>query len=218
MNQRVVVAFLRALLPTTVTAFVVAIGMHVSQAARFQADRPPHLAAAVLAGLYLLWMLVEGRITVRNPSQAAAENSTLLPYALSRAGVGVSAVLWPLRWDRLSAWMTLPIVVFVSAVALRLVAIRTLGRFYSHHVVRYSDHSIVTTGPYRFVRHPAYTGMLLANAGFVAFFGNPLSVLLLVVLCAVVVWRILVEERVLSNIPGYSAYSRGRARLVPGVW
>jgi protein-S-isoprenylcysteine O-methyltransferase Ste14 len=213
MNQRVVVACLRALLPTTVAAFVVAIGMHVSQAVQ-----PPHAAAAVLAALYLLWMLLEGRITVRNPSQAPAENHTLLPYALTRAGVGVSAVLWPLRWDRLSAWMTVPIVLFGCAVALRLVAIRTLGRFYSHHVVRYSDHSVVSTGPYRVVRHPAYTGMLLANAGFVAFFVNPLSVLLLVLLCGVVVWRIAVEERVLMSVPGYLAYSSGRARLVPGVW
>ncbi|MEV1287418.1 isoprenylcysteine carboxylmethyltransferase family protein [Micromonospora sp. NPDC049679] len=213
MNQRAVVACLRALLPTTVAAFLVAIGIHLSRA-----SRPPHVVAAVLAALYLLWMLLEARITVSNPSQAAAENNTLLPYALSRAGVGVSAVLWPLRWDRLSAWMAVPVVLFAGAVALRLVAIRTLGRFYSHHVVRYSDHLIVTTGPYAMVRHPAYSGMLLANAGFVAFFPNPLSVLLLVVLCAVVVWRISVEERVLLTVPGYPAYASGRARLVPGLW
>jgi protein-S-isoprenylcysteine O-methyltransferase Ste14 len=213
MNQRLVVACLRALLPVTVAAFVVAIGVHVARA-----DRPPHLVAALLCGGYLLWILAEARITVRNPAEASAENGTLLPYALSRAGTGVSAALWPLRWDRLSAWMAVPIALFVGAVALRLVAIRTLGRFYSHHVVRYSDHSIVSTGPYRFVRHPAYTGMLLANAGFVAFFVNPLSVLLLAALCAVVIWRIGVEERVLLGVPGYRDYSRGRSRLLPGVW
>lgn len=213
MNQRLVVAGLRALLPVTVAAFVVAIGVHAAQA-----DRPPHLVAALLCAGYLLWILAESRITVRNPSEASAENGTLLPYALSRAGVGVSAALWPLRWDRLSPWMAVPIALFAGAVALRLVAIRTLGRFYSHHVVRYSDHTIVSTGPYRFVRHPAYTGMLLANAGFVAYFANPLSVLLLAVLCAVVIWRIGVEERVLLGVPGYRDYSSGRARLLPGVW
>ncbi|GIE89695.1 methyltransferase family protein [Actinoplanes regularis] len=213
MNQRVVVAGLRALLPTTVALFVVAIVAHAAQA-----NRPPHLVAALLCGVYLLWILVEARITVRHPAQESAENNTLLPYALTRAGVGVSAALWPLRWDRLSVWMAVPIALFIGAVTLRLVAIRTLGRFYSHHVVRYSDHSIVTTGPYRLVRHPAYTGMLLANAGFVAFFVNPLSAVLLVALCAVVIWRIGVEERVLLDVPGYGTYSRGRARLLPGVW
>ncbi|MFE4518173.1 methyltransferase family protein, partial [Kitasatospora sp. NPDC056783] len=121
-------------------------------------------------------------------------------------------------WDRWSPWLAVPIVVSAGAVALRLVAIRTLGRFYSHHVVRYSDHSIVSTGPYRYMRHPAYTGMLLANAGFVAFFLNPLSVLLFCSLCACVTWRILVEERVLWVVPGYPDYANGRARLIPGVW
>lgn len=213
MNQRVVVLCLRALLPVGVGAFVVAIGLLLSEG-----GRSPHLVAAVFAFAYLLWILAEARITVRQPSQTAAENSTLLPYALSRTGTAMAAVLWPLPWDRWSPWLIVPIAVSAGAVALRLVAIRTLGRFYSHHVVRYSDHTIVRTGPYRYVRHPAYTGMLLANAGFVAFFLNPLSVVLFVVLCACVTWRILVEEQVLWVVPGYPDYASGRARLIPGVW
>jgi protein-S-isoprenylcysteine O-methyltransferase Ste14 len=212
-NQRVVVRFLRALLPLTVATFAVATGIHLTRA-----GQPPHLVAALLCAGYLLWMLAEARITVRHPAETSAENHTLLPYALARAGTGISAVLWPLRWDRLSPWLAVPIALFLAGVAMRLVAIRTLGRFYSHHVVRYSDHTIVTTGPYRFVRHPAYTGMLLAHVGFVAYFINPLSVLLLVTLGAVLVWRIGVEEQVLLDVPGYRGYAGGRARLLPGVW
>ncbi|MFJ5921031.1 methyltransferase family protein [Kitasatospora sp. NPDC092948] len=213
MNQRAVVLCLRALLPVASAAIVVAIVLLLT------ADGPaPHLVAALFASAYLLWILAEARISVRHPSQSAAENSTLLPYALSRAGTAMAAVLWPLPWDRWSPWLIAPIAVSAGAVALRLVAIRTLGRFYSHHVVRYSDHSIVSTGPYRFARHPAYTGMLLANAGFVAFFLNPLSVLMFVALCTCVIWRILVEERVLWVVPGYPDYASGRARLIPGVW
>jgi protein-S-isoprenylcysteine O-methyltransferase Ste14 len=213
MNQRLVVQSLRALLPLTAAVFAVAIT--VMAAAH---DRPPHAAAAALATAYLAWLLAEARITVRHPTQSAAENSTLLPYALSRVGTAIAAVVWPLPWHHWSPWMAAPIALFAAAVALRLVAIRTLGRFYSHHVVRYEDHSVVSTGPYAHVRHPAYTGMLLANAGFVAFFLNPLSVLGLCALCATVTWRIRVEERVLGTVPGYRDYARGRARLLPGVW
>ncbi len=213
MNQRVVVLCLRALLPVAVSAFVVAIGLLL-----FEGGGSPHLVAAVFAFTYLLWILTEARISVRHPSQKAAENNTLLPYALSRTGTAVAAVLWPLPWDRWSMWLIVPIAVSAGAVALRLVAIRTLGRFYSHHVVRYSDHTIVSTGPYRYMRHPAYTGMLLANAGFVAFFLNPLSVVLFLALCGCVTWRILVEEQVLWAVPGYPDYASGRARLIPGVW
>ncbi|MGW7048445.1 methyltransferase family protein [Streptomyces avermitilis] len=213
MNQRLVVLALRALLPVTCAVFVTAIGLLLTDR-----SSTPRVAGALFAGLYVLWVLAEARITVRHPSQSAAENSTLLPYALARAGTGMSAVLWPLPWQGWSAWLIVPVVVFTAAVALRLLAIRTLGRFYSHHVVRYSDHSVVTHGPYRYVRHPAYTGMLLANAAFVTFFLNPLSVLFLLALCAVVTWRVLVEERVLWEVPGYAGYAGGRARLLPGVW
>ncbi|CAL9647900.1 hypothetical protein SUDANB146_06511 (plasmid) [Streptomyces sp. enrichment culture] len=73
-------------------------------------------------------------------------------------------------------------------------------------------------GLYRFVRHPAYTGMLLANLGFTAYFLNPFSVVALVLLFGAVVRRILVEERVLWTVPEYPAYATGRARLLPRVW
>ncbi|MFI7601241.1 methyltransferase family protein [Actinoplanes sp. NPDC049681] len=213
MTQRLTVACLRVLLPAAVAAFVIGISGHLRWP-----DEPVHLAAAAMGGGYLLWLVGEARITVRHPDELAAENHTLLPYALARIGTGVSAILWPLHREHLSPWLAVLAVAFVAAVVLRLVAIRTLGRFYSHHVVRYRDHAIVTSGPYRFARHPAYTGMLLANAAFVAFFGNPLSLLFLIALSGVIVWRIRVEERVLFTVPGYPVYADGRARLVPGVW
>jgi protein-S-isoprenylcysteine O-methyltransferase Ste14 len=60
--------------------------------------------------------------------------------------------------------------------------------------------------------------MLLSHLGLVGFFANVASVGLLAVLIAAVVWRIRVEERVLWDVPGYPAYARHRARLLPGVW
>ncbi|GLZ29813.1 protein-S-isoprenylcysteine methyltransferase [Lentzea sp. NBRC 105346] len=191
--------------------FVVAVG-----ACAIGLLRQANPLAVLVIGAYLLWLFAEARITVRTPTESAAEERTLAPYAAVRVATCAAAVLGPVpQWH---AWQLVPALVFALGVLLRLRAIAVLGRFYSHHVVRHQDHEIVTTGPYRFVCHPAYTGMLLAHLGFVALFANPVSVVLVVALAAVLVWRIRVEEHVLLAVPGYPAYAEGRARLIPGVW
>jgi protein-S-isoprenylcysteine O-methyltransferase Ste14 len=181
-------------------------------------DEPLHVVSAALVAGYLAWLLAEVPVTFRRSATPPAESRTLLAYALARLGLAVSGAVVAPPWTAWSAWLAVPAVVFVGGIAFRQVAIRTLGRFYSHHVVRQREHAVVANGLYRFVRHPAYTGMLTANAGYVAFFLNPLSAGFLALLTAAVVWRIRVEERVLASVPGYAGYAEGRARLCPGVW
>ena len=80
--------------------------------------------------------------------------------------------------------------------------------------------SVVTTGPYKIVRHPMYAGALLM------FFGTPLALasywglLVSLFLTAVIIARLLYEERYLaSHLSGYAEYAAGvRWRLVPGIW
>lgn len=78
---------------------------------------------------------------------------------------------------------------------------------------------IVSKGPYRFVRHPAYAGeltMILACCVAQVSLG---SMAPLVVALPLIVLRIYVEERVLLASPGYQGYAeRVRWRLVPGLW
>ncbi|HRE17941.1 MAG TPA: isoprenylcysteine carboxylmethyltransferase family protein, partial [Rhodocyclaceae bacterium] len=82
-----------------------------------------------------------------------------------------------------------------------------------------SGHKIVNTGPYRFMRHPAYTGMLVSHFGFILFFYNHIALALLIVFfIPTVVARILVEEKMLFEIEGYKEFAQGRARLLPFVW
>jgi protein-S-isoprenylcysteine O-methyltransferase Ste14 len=205
-------AFPPVLFGVVVVIFTVALYRQIT---RF--DEPPNPLAAAFTLGYLAWLLAEVPVTFRRASHPVAEGRTIVGYGLARVGTAVAALLGPLPWTGWSAWMALPALVFVGGILLRLVAARTLGRFYSHHVVRRPDHSVVTTGPYRLVRHPAYTGMLLAHVGFVGFFANPVSIAVLLLLIGAVGWRIRVEERVLWTVPGYPAYARGRARLLPGV-
>ncbi len=169
----------------------------------------------MIAG-YLVWLLMESPVTFRR-AVAVRDTRTLVPYALARIATVAPATLVESTMDQ-PLIQAVGATLFVGGIALRELAIRTLGRLYSHHVALRTEHPIVTGGPYRLIRHPAYAGMLLANIGFVAYFLNPASAAGMVALTVAVLWRIRVEEKVLWQLPVYRSYATGRARLIPGVW
>jgi protein-S-isoprenylcysteine O-methyltransferase Ste14 len=101
----------------------------------------------------------------------------------------------------------------------RASAVIELGQFYSHRVQVTGTHQVVQTGPYRWIRHPAYSGMSVAHLGLVLVFFNWLSlVLLLAALLPALAIRILVEERALAKLPGYVEFCASRARILPYIW
>jgi protein-S-isoprenylcysteine O-methyltransferase Ste14 len=82
------------------------------------------------------------------------------------------------------------------------------------------DQRVVTTGPYRFVRHPMYAGALLLIVGVPLALGSLWGLWVCVPVIAVIVWRLLDEEKYLrEHLAGYTAYCQAtRFRLVPGVF
>jgi protein-S-isoprenylcysteine O-methyltransferase Ste14 len=109
----------------------------------------------------------------------------------------------------------------VAGLVLRGWAIKTLGDYFTFTVIVSQDQPVIKAGPYRVLRHPGYTGILLACAGlglasanWVGFAGA-LLVPLAFLLC-----RIHLEERALSTTLGerYRSYAAGHKRLVPLVW
>jgi protein-S-isoprenylcysteine O-methyltransferase Ste14 len=105
--------------------------------------------------------------------------------------------------------------------ALRVWAVRTLGRFFRVEIGVDTDQTVVDTGPYSRLRHPSYTGLLLFYLGLGVSLDSYLSVAAAVLLpLAAVVNRIGHEERMLGRELGeaYRAYSSRTARLIPGVW
>lgn len=78
----------------------------------------------------------------------------------------------------------------------------------------------MSTGPYRRVRHPMYSGILLVTAGAGVALGSYAAQLFFLPLCALFMVRLVAEERLLAEeLAGYSDYMRAtRHRLVPGVW
>lgn len=181
---------------------------------------PWQRVAAVLAGLHLVWLLVETRTTVRSSqsTETATDRGTIYVYATARAAAVATACLLAPDDRTVHPWTAALPMVFAAAVGLRLWSIRTLGRFYSHRVRVLGDHQVVRSGPYRWVRHPAYLGMALAHLVFVLFFLNTYSAAALMVLLPTLAVRILVEERTLLTLPGYPDYAATRRRVVPWLW
>ncbi|HXQ18858.1 MAG TPA: isoprenylcysteine carboxylmethyltransferase family protein [Acidimicrobiales bacterium] len=106
-------------------------------------------------------------------------------------------------------------------VALRLWAVHTLGRFFQLVLVVQSEHRVVTQGPYRVIRHPAYAGPVLGCLGIGLALDHWVSLVLCVVLPAsAFIHRILVEEQMLVDGlgPEYERYRQRTKRLIPYVW
>ena len=170
---------------------------------------------------YILWLVVESRIALGETKKGSTQKDkwTLEIYAAARMVTVISALFLPSIWEDVNPTMIFGGVLFVVAIGFRLYAIRTLGRFYSHRVRLADDHQIVSSGPYAFLRHPAYTGMLLGHLGVVLFFMNWVSLALWgLFFVPAVVARILVEEEALMQIPGYADFAAKRKRLLPFVW
>jgi protein-S-isoprenylcysteine O-methyltransferase Ste14 len=105
--------------------------------------------------------------------------------------------------------------------AIRATAIRTLGKYFTGTVVIKSDHQLIRRGLYRHLRHPAYTGTLLAHLGLGLAFASWFSLFFSTVpFLLAAMYRMRVEERALAETFGaeYSAYCQTSRRLIPGVY
>jgi protein-S-isoprenylcysteine O-methyltransferase Ste14 len=113
-------------------------------------------------------------------------------------------------------WAGLALVVFGVGVALW--AIATLGRHYDLELEIHRDHELVRAGPYRFVRHPIYTGLGLHFVGACLATGNlALIAGTLLVTFPSLYLRARTEERLLRDRfgPAYDAYADEVGMLVP---
>jgi protein-S-isoprenylcysteine O-methyltransferase Ste14 len=112
-------------------------------------------------------------------------------------------------------------VILLAGLVLRGWSIKTLGTYFTGSVAVSSDQAVVTAGPYRVLRHPSYTGLLLIMTGVGLASANWAGAAGMVVLTlAGLLWRIHAEERALLTTLGdsYRAYAAQHKRLVPLVW
>jgi protein-S-isoprenylcysteine O-methyltransferase Ste14 len=96
------------------------------------------------------------------------------------------------------------------------------NRFFSSHVRIQTDrgHNVVSSGPYRILRHPGYAGAVLGWVAAPVFFSSIWVVIPAVFAIAAGILRTSLEDQTLQEeLPGYKEYaSKVRYRLVPGIW
>ena len=187
----------------TLKAIVRAVALlwPVAEVGLVLAARAKHSRAEVRdrGSLVLLWMVIAGSVTAGSMLRVRAARMSL-----------------PAQ----SAWI-ISLVLLVGGLAIRATAIITLGRFFTSNVAIHAGHQIVRTGLHRYIRHPSYTGALLAFAGLGFFFRNWFSMgIILVPVTAAFMYRIHVEEAALVAAFGheYIDYRGSTKRLLPGVY
>ncbi|HXE32268.1 MAG TPA: isoprenylcysteine carboxylmethyltransferase family protein [Terriglobales bacterium] len=118
-------------------------------------------------------------------------------------------------------WFSVGVVLIWLGIGLRWWAIRTLGRFFRTSVIIQGEHRMVTSGPYRWIRNPSYTGATLTMAGVGLAMLNWLSfAALLASILIAYARRITVEQRALADHFGqpYRDYIARTWALIPFVW
>ena len=173
--------------------------------------------------LFEVWVWLRDR---RGASGRDADRGSLRALVAIIA-VGIFAAFFVARFEfaRLDAWKAetrlAALALIWLGLALRLWAILTLGAFFRRTVHLHDGHRMITSGPYRIVRNPAYLGSLLTLVGVGLGLGSWLSALVLA-LAGLVAFgqRIRVEDAALTARFGeeHLAYRKRKAALIPLVW
>jgi protein-S-isoprenylcysteine O-methyltransferase Ste14 len=179
-------------------------------------------ASVVFFAAFILYSIAEGVLQARTQTEARDPSRTWMVIG-SLAGIALAFLL--AGDPHLPGPDWLPVVIGLALIAvgtaLRYWSVLTLGRFFTVTVEVGADHELVDSGPYALLRHPSYTGMLVAYLGMGVALDSWLgAVAAVAVPAAAVVNRIAHEERVLREQLGasYVSYQGRTKRLVPGLW
>jgi protein-S-isoprenylcysteine O-methyltransferase Ste14 len=174
------------------------------------------------------WAVLELGLRVRERAQgrggAAADRATrvLIAVTLATAFVLAAATESWAKAPRIDGpYRAAGLIAIWLGLGIRVWAIAALGRAFRTTVEVDPGQAVVSTGPYRWVRHPSYSGLLLIVSGCGLAAGNWLALAICIALpLAALLRRISVEEAELTRVLGdrYRAYQAKTRRLIPGVW
>jgi methyltransferase len=184
----------------------------------------------ILVGLIIVQRLFELRLSRRHQRRwtragVATVRDSVFPWmVLTHVLLLLGSVMEPWLLGRpfipMLGWPALS--VLVAAQVLRVHVIKTLGRHWNVRIVASctdETERVVTTGPYRFVRHPNYAIVLVEAVALPLFHGAFVTLVVVQLLhIPVLVARIRAEERYLMSLPSYREAMADKPRFVPRLW
>jgi len=189
--------------------------------------RDPHLYRHLIMGVWVAWALYwliaaigTKRTERREPFAsrlaymlALVAGGLLLAWRRSPWGSVLDLRLWP----RSAAPYLIGLVVLVAGLAFSVWARVHLGRNWSGNVTVKEGHELIRTGPYRYVRHPIYTGILAGVLGTAICSGTVRGALGLAIIAAALIVKLRAEEVFMrETFPGqYEKYREQVPALVP---
>jgi protein-S-isoprenylcysteine O-methyltransferase len=181
-----------------------------------------HLLAIGFLVLEIFLLIVKrGRNAVATGDQGTLRLVWILISGGCLAGFLLAPKVSVFRWPESLAIVLLADVLLLAGIILRIWAIVHLGKFFTVDVGIQQGHRVVQDGPYRFVRHPSYSGSMIALTGMACLTFNWLGFLVIIVssLTAYCI-RISAEEKMLFLNLGedYRRYAARTKRLIPGVY
>ena len=167
--------------------------------------------------LFIGWKL---RAPAGATTHDAASRFVLIGSIYVGIGVGFG-LAFGLQSAAFTSWrrplLGLGLALMLIGMALRWYSIRVLGRSFTTTVMTRPDQTVVEAGPYRWIRHPSYTGGLITILGILVCLTNPVAFLGLIPPLAGYAYRIHIEETALARSLGdpYRSYMRRTKRLIP---
>lgn len=178
-------------------------------------------------GTLILWLLSELYLIYRD------RNTTRQQDRGSRGIIGIAIIIGMILAYKAGSYplfrmqiypdsiMAISIGIMGAGIIIRFLAIRTLGCHFRTLIHIREDHTIVKTGFYRYIRHPAYLGSIISAFGVTVVFQNFLIPIIVVgLLIPAVLLRISYEEAALSDRlgPAYTEYMNETWRLIPYLY
>ncbi len=199
------------------------------------AGRLDWIAAWIFLGLYVLMILTLGVWAMRKNPEVVNERGkmqNMKPWDKTLMTIYTVMLFVLFAVAGLDAgrfgWSVVPIALQVMGFATLVFALAVTYWAMATNpflatIVRIQDergHYVVTTGPYRYVRHPMYAMIFFIYPGIVLGLGSWLALIPATVIVIVIVMRTALEDRMLqAELPGYVEYAQHtRYRLMPGIW